>query len=214
MSMEEITAKKDEAVQEQDLQHENQDNSCSCEESEKMEKEISAQDTEIIRLNKEIETLKDLLQRRQADFENFRKRTIKMQEEYKKLAIKDFALDILNINDDLVRAIDASDVISEENSSDASSSLIEGVRLVSRRLTEALNKYGIEEIEAENRPFDPNFHEAVEIATDPDITADTVTKVYQKGFKLEEYIVRTAKVKVTKPAPKQDESNAPESGYN
>lgn len=214
MTMEEITANKEESVQERKVSQDNQDNSCSCEESERMEKEISAQDTEIIRLNKEIDTLKDLLQRRQADFENFRKRTVKMQEDYKKLAIKDFALDILNINDDLLRAIEASTVISEENSSDASSSLIEGVRLISKRLIDALAKHGIEEIEAENMPFDPNYHEAVEIATDPDIDADTVTKVYQKGFKLEEYIVRTSRVKVTKPAPGQEKAPSPEEGCN
>ncbi|HPJ35129.1 MAG TPA: nucleotide exchange factor GrpE [Spirochaetota bacterium] len=214
MSIEETTANNDEAVQEQNNTQDSTDNSCSCEETEKMEKEISAQDEEIIRLNKEIETLKDLLQRRQADFENFRKRTVKMQEEYKKLAIKDFALDILNINDDLLRAIEASDVISEENSSDASSSLIEGVKMTSKRLIDALNKYGIEEIEADNRPFDPNYHEAVEIATNPEITADTVTKVYQKGFKLEEYIVRTAKVQVTKPEPRQEEKEEVESEVN
>lgn len=214
MTMEEITANKEESVQEQKSPQENTDNSCSCEESEKMEKEISAQDSEIIRLNKEVDTMKDLLQRRQADFENFRKRTVKMQEEYKKLAIKDFALDILNISDDLTRAIEASSVISEENSSDASSSLIEGVKMTSKRLIETLGKYGIEEIESENKPFNPNYHEAVEIATDPDIDADTVTKVYQKGFKLEEYIVRTAKVKVSKPAPKQSETASPESCCN
>ena len=62
-----------------------------------LENEISDQDEEIIRLNKEIDTLKDLLQRRQADFENFRKRTVKLQEDYKKLAIKDFACDIINV---------------------------------------------------------------------------------------------------------------------
>lgn len=214
MTMEEITANKEENVQEKKDSREPQDNSCSCEESEKMEKEISAQDAEIIRLNKEIDTMKDLLQRRQADFENFRKRTVKMQEDYKKLAIKDFALDVLNINDDLLRAIEASSVISEENSSDASSSLIEGVKMTSRRLIDTLGKYGIEEIESENKPFNPNYHEAVEIATDSEINADTVTKVYQKGFKLEEYIVRTAKVKVTKPAPKQEETQAAEGSVN
>ena len=214
MTMEDITVNKDDAVQEQKDSGENQDNNCSCEESEKMGKEISSQETEIIRLNKEIDTMKDLLQRRQADFENFRKRTVKMQEDYKKLAIKDFALDVLNINDDLLRAIEASAVISEENSSDASSSLIEGVKMTSKRLIDVLGKYGIEEIESENQPFDPNYHEAVEIAADPEISADTVTKVYQKGFKLEEYIVRTAKVKVSKPAPRQEETKPDEGNVN
>lgn len=211
MNTEELTNNKEEAIQEQNIP---EDNSCSCEEAEKMEQEISAQDSEIIRLNKEIETLKDIMQRRQADFENFRKRTARMQEEYKKLSIKDFALDVLNINDDLLRAIEASSVICTENSADATSSMIDGVKLTSKRLIETMGKYGIEEIESENRPFDPNYHEAVEIETNPDVNIDTVTKVYQKGFKLEEYVVRTAKVKVSKPAPRQEGTDKPEESAN
>ncbi len=210
MNTEEIT-NKEEAIQEQKI---SEDSGCSCEEAEKMEQEISAQDTEIIRLNKEIDTLKDIMQRRQADFENFRKRTAKMQEEYKKLSIKDFALDVLNINDDLLRAIEASSIICDESSSDAANSMIEGVKLTSKRLIETMGKYGIEEIESENKPFDPNFHEAVEIETNPDITSDTVTKVYQKGFRLEEYVVRTAKVKVSKPAPRQEAAEKPAESTN
>ncbi len=174
------------------------------EENEKLEKEISSQDEEIMKLNKEVETLKDLLQRRQADFENFRKRTVKMQEEYKKLAIKDFAYDILNISDDLSRAIEASDSIASADSSSARDSLAEGVKIISRRLGETLNKFGISEIESENRSFDPNYHEAIEIETSPDVQSDTVTMVYQKGFKLDEYVIRAAKVKVAKPVPRTE----------
>jgi len=173
--------------------------------TEKLEKEISAQDEEIIKLNKEVETLKDLLQRRQADFENFRKRTAKMQEEYRKLAIKDFAYDILNIHDDLSRAIEASDNIAAGDTTEAKEYLAEGVKIIAKRLEESLKKFGISEIESENKAFDPNFHEAIEIENNPDVTTDTVTKVYQRGFRLDEYVVRTAKVKVAKPAPKATE---------
>ncbi len=176
------------------------------EEAEKLQKEISAQDEEIMKLNKEVETLKDLLQRRQADFENFRKRTIKTQEDNKKLAIKDFAYDILNINDDLLRAIEASNNLQPGDNSQANDSLTEGVKIISKRLEECLGRYGIAEIESENKPFNPNYHEAIEIESSSDVNLDTVTKVYQKGFRLDEYVVRTAKVKVAKPAPVMAES--------
>ncbi len=179
---------------------------CGCEDGKAPENEVSAQDEELIRLTKEIETLKDLLQRRQADFENFRKRTAKLQEDYKKLAIRDFACDIINVNDDISRAIEASDNLSGQESSDSKSSFIEGIKLVSKRIEEILNKYGIEEIESDNKPFNPNFHEALEIESSADHSEDTVTKVYQKGFKLDEHLVRTAKVRVSKPAPKKTES--------
>jgi len=174
-----------------------------CEDVKNPENEASAQDEEITRLNKEIETLKDLLQRRQADFENFRKRTVKLQEDYKKLAIKDFACDIINVNDDISRAIEASDNLANQENSELQSkeSFIEGIKLVSKKIEEILNNYGIKEIESENKPFNPNYHEALEIADSSTHSEDTVTKVYQKGFKLDEHVLRTAKVRVSKPSP-------------
>jgi molecular chaperone GrpE len=183
----------------------------SCEENVKnLENEISNQDEEIIRLNKEIETLKDLLQRRQADFENFRKRTIKLQEEYRKLAIKDFACDIINISDDITRAINASQSVTGGDTDETKNSFIEGIRLVLKRLEEVLKKYGIEEIDAENKPFNPNYHEALEIESSTDHNEDTVVQVYQRGFKLDEHLVRSAKVKVAKPIAKDSAESSEE----
>ena len=178
---------------------------CGCEDVKGPENEVSSQEGEIIRLTKEIETLKDLLQRRQADFENFRKRTAKLQEDYKKLAIRDFAYDIINVNDDIARAIEASENLTGQESTDSKDSFIQGIKLVSKRIEEILNKYGIEEIESENKPFNPQYHEALEIENSEEHSEDTVTKVYQKGFKLDEHLVRSAKVKVSKPAPKKSE---------
>lgn len=198
------TAKDNQTETENNINTEDGQETC-CEDVKKLENEISGQDEEIIRLNKEIETLKDLLQRRQADFENFRKRTAKLQEDYRKLAIKDFACDIINVNDDIIRAIEASDSLADQNPADSKDSFIEGIKLVSKRIEEILNKYGIEEIEAENKPFNPNYHEALEIENSADHSEDTVTKVYQKGFKLEEHLVRSAKVRVSKPAPKKND---------
>lgn len=176
-----------------------------CEDVKELENEVSEQEGEIIRLTKEIETLKDLLQRRQADFENFRKRTAKLQEDYRKLAIKDFAYDIINVNDDIMRAIEASDSLADKENADSKDSFIEGIKLVSKRIEEILKNYGIEEIDAENKPFNPQYHEALEIENSDAYSEDTVTRVYQKGFKLDEHLVRSAKVKVSKPAPKKSE---------
>lgn len=206
MSSEEIkTDKKNQAEDQENGNNANDQNSCE-ENVKNLENEISTQDEEIIRLNKEIETLKDLLQRRQADFENFRKRTIKLQEDYRKLAIKDFACDIINITDDITRAIDASETVPDQ-AAKTKDSFIEGIRLVLRRVEEVLEKYGIEEIEAENKPFNPNYHEALEIENSADHSEDTVTRVYQRGFRLDEHLVRSAKVKVAKPAPRSEEES-------
>ena len=170
-----------------------------------IENEASPQEEEIIRLNKEIEILTDILQRRQADFENYKKRTAKMQDEFKKLAIKDLAFDIVNVNDDIIRAIEASENISDGINPKTEASFIEGVKLISKRIEEILKKYGIEEIESENMPFNPAYHEAFEIENSENHEEDTVTKVYQKGFKLENLLIRSAKVRVSKPIHKNNE---------
>ena len=173
----------------------------------KIQDEPSLED-DIIKLTKENETLKDLLQRRQADFENYKKRTAKFQEEYKKTAIREFAKDIIDINDDLIRAVDAAKNLSDSETENTGKSFSEGVAIISKRIVETLANYGIVEIEAEGKPFDPNFHEAIEIGeADQCIETDTITQVYQKGFKLDELVIRPSKVKVTKAGKKDNDVN-------
>ncbi|MDH7554180.1 MAG: nucleotide exchange factor GrpE [Spirochaetota bacterium] len=160
---------------------------------------------ELNKKNEELSALKDLLMRRQADFENYKKRVIRMQEDDRKLAIKDMALDVITINDDLIRAIEAaSNVQNVENLAEAHTSFVEGVKIISRQIEDMLKRYGVEEIESYNQPFDPEYNEAIEIDESPDVGKDTITKVYQKGFKLDKYVIRAARVKVTRPAKKPD----------
>ncbi|MGQ9843690.1 MAG: nucleotide exchange factor GrpE [Spirochaetota bacterium] len=158
---------------------------------------------ELNKKNEELTALKDLLMRRQADFENYKKRVIRMQEDDRKLAIKDIACDVITINDDLIRAIEAaSNVQSVDNVFEAHTSFVEGVKIISRQIEDMLKRYGVEEIESINQPFDPEYNEAIEIDESQDIEKDTITKVYQKGFKLDKYVIRAARVKVTRPAKK------------
>jgi molecular chaperone GrpE len=171
------------------------------------------QEEEVIKLTKENETLKDLLQRRQADFENYKKRTAKLQEDYKKTAIREFARDIININDDLIRAIEAGENLTGADAEEAQRSFHQGVLMISRRIIDTLGNYGIVEIDALNMPFDPNLHEAIEIEeSEQNIETDTVTKVHQKGFKLDDQVIRTAKVKVAKAVKNRGE--APDGSEN
>jgi molecular chaperone GrpE len=152
------------------------------------------------KLRSEMDNLKDTMQRRQADFENYKKRMAKQQGEYRKMHIRDFAHDIMEINDDLLRAIEASDSLAKNGSVEKSHrSFVEGVSMISNRIEETMKKYGVVEIDALNQAFDPNFHEAVEIEMSGDVDFDTVTKVYQKGFRIDDLVVRSAKVKVAKP---------------
>lgn len=172
----------------------------------KSESRIESQDRilegneELSKAQQEIEDLKDILQRRQADFENYKKRLAKEREEQKKLAIRDLALDIININDDLLRAVEAaSDIPKGESLEHAHHAFADGVKMISKQIEDVLQKYSIVEIDSLNKEFNPNFNEAVEIDTSEHVERDTVTKIYQKGFMLDDLIIRSARVKVTKP---------------
>ncbi len=178
---------------------------------------ISKKDEEIVKKNEEIETLKDLLQRRQADFENYKKRVVKSQDEYRNLAIRDMSQEIIAINDDLLRAVEAAGTVSENCTvEEARMAFLDGVLMISRQVEEVLKKYGIEEIESLDREFDPAFNEAVEIAEAEGVERDTITKVYRKGFRMGDAVVRAAKVRVSRPARKAEgdgcEGCGPEGG--
>ncbi len=167
-----------------------------------VQKQLAEVREELDKKTKELSELKDLMQRRQADFENYKKRVIKNQEETRKLAIKDVALDIISINDDLLRAIEASSSVKEgESLEHAHASFVDGVKMISKTIEETLRKYGVEEIDHLGKPFDPQYNEAVEIVSSDTVKEETVTKIYQKGFSLGELVIRSARVQVTKPAP-------------
>lgn len=155
----------------------------------------------------EIQSLKELLQRRQADFENYKKRVLRQNEELKKYALKDLALDIIAINDDMIRAIDSSKDV-DSNYESAYSSFVDGVSMISTRIEEVLAKYGIEQIDAEECEFDPNYHEAVEIESREDLDQDKVSHVYQKGFKIDDLVIRSCKVRVAKAVKAAGESDS------
>lgn len=153
----------------------------------------------------EVAQLKDLLMRRQADFENYKKQSARQSEMNRRILIKDIAVDIIGINDNLIRASEAAVHVPDgENLEDAHKSYVEGVMMISKSIQEMLGKYGIEEIDAMNQHFDPNVHEAVEIDMSDEVSEDTVTKVFQKGFKLDDFILRSSRVCVTRPLPKAE----------
>ncbi|MFW6365188.1 MAG: nucleotide exchange factor GrpE [Spirochaetota bacterium] len=161
----------------------------------------------------EIAQIKDLMMRRQADFDNYKKRTARQEEMNKRMLIKDIALDIIGINDNLIRASEAAEHVAEgEDLEKAHRSYVEGVLMISKSIEEMLRKYGIEEIDAIGRHFDPNVHEALEISMSEDVKDDTVTKVFQKGFRLDEFVLRSSKVCVTKPQPKMQEQEGTDAG--
>ena len=127
-----------------------------------------------------------MAQRLQADFDNFRKRTQRENEEFKTFATAGLISELLTIEDDLDRALDSA---KEEND------VVIGVRGIRQNLMKILESKGLTEIPTDGK-FDPNCHEAlcvVESDTDGDIA-----EVFQKGYRLGNKVLRYSKVKVTK----------------
>ncbi len=133
-------------------------------------------------------------QRLQADFINYKNRVEKEKSEIYIYANEKIALDLLNIIDNLERAIESQE---SEESQNESNCLLDGVNLVYKQLIDTLSKHGIEEIEALGKPFDMNFHHAV-MQEESDDEPNCVIEVLQKGYMIKERILRPAMVKVSK----------------
>ena len=161
--------------------------------SEKKEKKATEQSEALEELQKKLEEAENkaaeylqMAQRLQADFDNFRKRTQRENEEFKAFATAGLISELLTIEDDLDRALDNA---KEEND------FVIGVRGIRQNLMKVLESKGLTEIPTDGK-FDPNCHEAlciVEADTDGDIA-----EVFQKGYRLGNKVLRYSKVKVTK----------------
>lgn len=166
-------------------------------EDETLEEEIitetseTVEESEISALNKKIEELEDQNLRLQAELQNIIRRNKKDRELSTRYRSQDLAKDILPVIDNLERALAAED-------SDASEGLIQGVQMVLDGFKRALEGNGIEVIDAEGQPFDPNFHEAyAQVPAVDGQASGVVAQVYEKGYKLHDRVLRAAKVTVT-----------------
>lgn len=128
----------------------------------------------------------DMARRLQADFDNFRKRTQRENEEFKKYACSSIVSDLLTVVDDLDRALEHAGEETE---------FVKGIRGVRSNMVKVLEANGLKEIPT-NGKFDPNLHEAL-CTVDGDEDGD-IAEVFQKGYTINGKVLRYAKVKVTK----------------
>jgi molecular chaperone GrpE len=157
--------------------------------------EIAELKARIQELEHENSELKDQYLRKQADFENFRKRMTREKADAISYANKQLLLDILPIIDDFERAIKSS-----EESRDFDS-FHEGVALIEKQFTSMLErKWGLRRFDSEGEEFDPQKHEAVMTDENGEHEQPTVVEDYQKGYFLNDKVLRSAKVKVAVPS--------------
>ena len=135
----------------------------------------------------------DRLLRQQADFENSRKRLEKERQDFVKFANEELISELLVVLDDLERTVE----LAQSKHQDLSV-FLKGVEMILAHLYELLKKYGVKAIEAEGKKFDPHYHEALMQVENKDLPEHTVVEELQKGYLLNDRVLRTTKVKVSK----------------
>ncbi len=131
--------------------------------------------------------------RLQAELENLRRRSERDLSNAHKFALERFAAELLPVRDSMEMGLAAFD---SENADPAR--LREGVELTLQMLTGALNKFNIEEVVPLNEPFNPDLHQAMSIQETADVAPNTVVTVVQKGYTLNDRLLRPAMVIVSK----------------
>ncbi len=138
-------------------------------------------------LQKQLDETVNLLQRNQADFDNYRRRNASVRADSYEEGKRDIITALLPILDDFDR-------VAESEANDAA--WAEGVKLVHRKLTETLQKQGLSEVETDG-DFDPNLHNAVMAEPQEGVEKGKILAVFQKGYRVKDKIVRHSMVKVS-----------------
>jgi molecular chaperone GrpE len=149
-------------------------------------------------LTREVIEAKDKVLRTLAEMENLRRRTSKEVADARSFGIASFARDVLDIADNLQRALDAVPAEARANAEAGLKALIEGVELTERSLHATLQKNGVKKFDPTGEKFDPNFQQAMYEVPDPSVPAGTVVQVAQSGYMIGDRILRPALVGVAK----------------
>jgi len=166
-------------------------------------------------LTKEVAEARDKMLRTLAEMENLRQRTRREVSDAKTYGITGFARDVLDIADNLQRALDAVPFETRAAADPGLKALIEGVELTERSLLNALEKNGVKKFDPTGEKFDPNFQQAMYEVPDPSVPSGTVVQVVQAGYTIGERVLRPALVGVSKggakAAPAAANGNEPDS---
>jgi molecular chaperone GrpE len=149
-------------------------------------------------LTQEAAESRDKMLRTLAEMENLRKRTSREVADARTYGIANFARDILDIADNLQRALDAVPADTKESADPGLKALIEGVELTERSLLNTLEKNGVKKFDPSGGKFDPNFQQAMYEVPDSSVPAGTVVQVVQAGYTIGERVLRPALVAVSK----------------
>jgi molecular chaperone GrpE len=157
--------------------------------------ELLATRAEMKRLEGEVKELRESVARRQADFENYRKRMDRERSDTYNRVVADIAAKLLPVLDNLKRALETEASV-EASESDEFRHFLSGVDLIYKQLTGVLDALGVKPVLAEGEQFDPHLHEAVVTEPTDEYEPDTVMQEIVRGFRLGDKLIRPALVKV------------------
>lgn len=165
--------------------------------------EATAQDEgvssdELAQAQEEAAQYREKFVRLQAEWDNFRKRTAAERIEERERATQRLVEGLLPVLDDLERAVEHA---SNAEPSQEMTSFIEGVEAVRVKMLGVLEKEGVEVIDATEEPLDLTCHQCVGTVEDPSVPDETVRDVYQKGYRMSNYVLRPAMVTITSGGP-------------
>ena len=163
----------------------------------KEDKEIEELKKKLEEKEKEAKENYDRLLRTAADFENYKKRAAREKEDWTKFANEDLIRAILPFIDNLERAVNHAQKVVDTGV------LVEGVQLTLQQLLQALNKFGLSSFESVGKPFDPAMHEAMLVVETDKHEPNQVVEEFQKGYLLNDRLLRPATVSVSKPPEKE-----------
>ncbi len=175
--------------------------------------EIESLKSEIEKKSQQAKESHDKYVRLYAEFENYKKRIVKDREELQKFANERLIKDILPIIDNLERAVEHAKEPSEGSKGELQDikGLIAGIELTIKQFKDMLGSLGVEEVKSVGEPFDPTRHEAVSHVETDEHDNNIIINEFQKGYLLNNRILRPAMVSVAKRLEKKEDA-APEQG--
>jgi molecular chaperone GrpE len=156
-----------------------------------LEQQLNVEKERAAAAEEEIGKVREALLRKAADFENIKKRAEREKNEFVKFALAETFRDVLGVLDNFERALQ------HANDGTSPADFRSGIEMIARQLADVLKKYGVTPVEADGAHFDPNFHEAVMLQEGTGLPPGSVAEVFQKGYLLNDRLLRPALVKVS-----------------
>ncbi|MDX1597538.1 MAG: nucleotide exchange factor GrpE, partial [Marinobacter sp.] len=149
-------------------------------------------------LQAQVQEYQEQMLRAQAEMQNVRRRAELDVEKAHKFALEKFVKELLPVADSLEKAVESTE--GQEASGELVASIREGVEMTLNLFMNSLKKFNVEQLNPVGEPFDPQLHEAMSMVPAPDAEPNSVVAVVQKGYTLNERLVRPAMVVVAKAA--------------